>query len=142
MRNEQSLYERVGGIDTISKVHETFYTKIFADPWLSQYFSIRPREHQINQQNAYIVQLMGGPKRYMGKPPQDAHQFMMITEELFDLRTGLLSESIVEHGITEDLRLEWIDLNDMFKRVIVKDSVDECKLQFSHQEILNYTKIG
>ena len=65
---------------------------------------------------------------------------MMITEELFELRTGLLSDSIKEHGIADDLRLEWIALNDMFKRVIVKASIDDCKLQYSHQEILNFPK--
>ena len=140
MTEVQPLYERVGGIDTLNKVHEIFYTKIFAHPWLSKYFSIRPREHQIQQQTTFFTQLMGGPKRYMGKPPQDAHQFMMITEELFELRTNLLTESLIEHDIADDLRHEWIALNEMFKRVIVKKSVEECKLQFSHQELLNFPK--
>lgn len=140
MTEVQSLYERVGGIDTLNKVHETFYTKIFADPWLSKYFTIRPREHQVKQQTTFFTQLMGGPKRYMGKPPLDAHQFMMITEELFELRTNLLTESLIEHDIADNLRQEWIALNDMFKRVIVKKSLEECKLQYSHQELLNFPK--
>ena len=142
MNETLSLFERIGGMDTLNKVHETFYTKIFADPWLSQYFTIRPREHQVQQQTTFTAQLMGGPKRYMGKPPQDAHQFMMITEELFELRTNLLIESLNEHSLADDLMDEWINLNDMFKRVIVKTSIDDCKLQFSHQEILNFPKIA
>ena len=140
MSGNDSLFDRIGGENTISKVHETFYDKIYADPWLSKYFSQRPREHLVKQQNIYFVQLMGGPKRYCGQAPNNAHQFMMITEELFELRSKLLSEAIKENGVNDEHRKEWLALNDSFKKIIVKKSMDEVKAQYSHQVVLNFPK--
>jgi len=138
--SDLSFYDRIGGAETLDKVHKTFYDKIFADPWLSQYFQQRPREHLIRQQTAYFTQLMGGPKRYCGHAPNNAHQFMMITEELFDLRSKFLAESISENGLADEIRDEWVSMNNVFKTLIVKKSLSECKKLYSHQEIMNFPK--
>ena len=140
MSDKESLFDRIGGEATISNVHETFYDKLYAHPWLSKYFTQRPREHLVRQQNLYFVQLMGGPKRYCGQAPHNAHQFMMITEELFDLRSQLLSDAIKENGVSDECREEWLALNDVFKKVIVKKSMDEVKAQYAHQVVLNFPK--
>jgi len=88
-----------------------------------------------------MIQLMGLPKCYAGQAPHIVHQYMFITEELFDLRTQLLSDAIKAVGVADNLRIEWLKANELFKRVMVKKSKDECTLQYSHQEILDFPKI-
>jgi len=137
---DQSLFERLGGKPTLEKVHRLFYDKVYAHPWLSQFFAHRTRGPIETQQTDFMIQLMGGPKCYAGQAPHVVHQYMLITEELFDLRTQLLSDAIKLAGVTDDLRKEWLDMNEMFKKIMIKKSRDECTLQYAHQEILDFPK--
>jgi len=135
-----SLYDRLGGRPVIEKVHKLFYDKIYADKWIGKYFAHRTRGPIESQQTDYMIQLFGGPKCYAGQAPHTVHQYMFITEELFDYRTELLSDAIKGCGVADDLRLEWLKMNEVFKRVLVKKSVDECTVQYGHQEILNFPR--
>ena len=83
---------------------------------------------------------MGGPNHYAGQNPKTVHSYMNITEELYELRNRLLSDSIKEAGISDDLREEWIEVNDMLKLAIVKSSIDECTKQYDGQTILDFPK--
>ena len=47
---------------------------------------------------------------------------MVITDELFELRSEILSASIKEVGIRNDLRKERLDTNRGLKRALVKTS--------------------
>ena len=47
---------------------------------------------------------------------------MVITDELFELRSEILSASIKEAGIRNDLRKERLDTNRGLKRALVKTS--------------------
>lgn len=140
MAIDQTLHDRLGGRPTIEKVHQIFYDAVYAHPWLGQYFQHRTRQPLEEQQSDYMIQLMGGPKCYAGQAPNKVHSYMFITEELFDLRSQLLSEAIKQAGVTDSLRMEWLAANEMFKPMLVKSSIDDCKLQYDHQSILNFPK--
>jgi hemoglobin len=139
MAIDKTLYDRLGGKQTYIKVHKIFYDKAYAHPWLSQYFADKPQEILENQQTDFMVQLMGGPKAYGGKSPKFAHQHMAISDELFELRSSLLSDSIREAGISDALREEWLDADRTLKRAVVK-SVNECTQSYPNQPILNFQK--
>ena len=94
MSIDKTLFDRLGGKHTFVKVHKIFYDKVYADPWLSKYFTEKPQHVLEEQQTDFMIQLMGGPKIYAGKTPKSAHQHMMISEQLFELRSAMLSESI------------------------------------------------
>ena len=51
---------------------------------------------------------MGGPRAFYGRLPIPAHEHMYITQEMFELRHGMLRESIEEHGISGQLMEEWL----------------------------------
>ena len=140
MAIDKTLYDRLGGKQTFIKVHKLFYDKAYADPWLSKFFTDKPQEVLENQQTDFMVQLMGGPKAYGGKSPKSAHQHMVITEELFELRSRLLSESLKELGIRDDLREEWLDADRTFKRALEKNSEAECTISYPNQPILNFKR--
>lgn len=138
MAINKTLYDRLGGKHTFIKVHKIFYDKAYAHPWLSKYFTDKPQDILENQQTDFMVQLMGGPKAYGGKSPKSAHQHMYISEELFELRSDMLSDSIKEAGIADDLREEWLDADRSLKRALVKSSVNECSQAYPNQPILNF----
>lgn len=140
MAIDLTLHDRLGGRPVFEKVHQVFYEKIFAHPWLSKYFAHRAPGPLVAQQTNYMIQLTGGPKCYAGQAPNVVHGYMYITEELFDLRSQLLSDSINECGVSDELRQEWLAANEMFKAVMVKSSKDKCVLQYSHQKILDFPK--
>lgn len=138
MAIDKTLFDRLGGLGTFERVHKIFYDKAYEHPWLSQYFTDKPQEVLERQQTDFMVQLMGGPKKYAGKTPKSAHQHMMISEKLFDLRAEMLSDSIREAGISDDLREEWLAADGALKKALVKSSVEECSQSYPNQPILNF----
>ena len=140
MSIDKSLFNRIGGKSTLIKVHKIFYDKAYAHPWLSQYFTDKPQEILESQQTEFMGQLFGGPKAYAGKTPKMAHQHMMITEELFDIRSQLLAESLSEAGLPADLQQEWLDADGTFKRALSKESVDKCERSYPTQPILDFSR--
>ena len=52
-----------------------------------------------------------------------AHRHMYITEELFELRSQLLRESLEDAGISPDLAKRWLKIDSAFKRQVVKESI-------------------
>lgn len=140
MAIDKTLYDRLGGKDIFIKVHKIFYDKAYAHHWLGKYFTDKPQKLLEDQQTDFMVQLMGGPKIYGGKAPKFAHQHMMISDELFELRAEMLSESIKQAGVPDGLREEWIAADAALKRSLVKKSVDECSASYPTQQILNFKK--
>ena len=140
MAIDKTLYDRLRGKQTFIKVHKIFYDKVYAHTWLRKYFTDKPQEVLENQQTDFMIQLMGGPKIYSGKTPKSAHQHMVITDELFELRAQLLSESIKEAGVPDSLRKEWLAVDAMLKKSLVKISEKECTVAYATQPILNFPR--
>jgi hemoglobin len=121
---KHTLFTAVGGLPTLRKVHKIFYDKVYADPWLGQFFIGHDQVAIENRQTAFMAEKMGGPVEYLGKEPKMAHRAMYITEELFLLRKRLLDESLREAGVAADSRERWLKIDSAFMRAIVKDSVE------------------
>ena len=66
----------------VSKINEVFYDKVFKDPWLKFVFDGVPEDHIRDQQTDFIVKVFGGPKRYSGRNPRDAHPHIFIQEDM------------------------------------------------------------
>ncbi len=137
---DKTLFDRIGGSKTLQEVHKIFYDKAYTHSWLKLYFTDKPQNILEDQQTDFMAQLMGGPKRYAGKTPKMAHQHMNITEELFKLRQEMLSESISEAGLSDDLREEWLRVDDKLKLAITKKSPNACKKAYLTQQILDFPK--
>jgi len=120
-----TLFDAIGGLPTLQKVHKIFYDKVYAHPWLGKFFIGHNQEAIENRQTSFMAVKMGGDVTYMGKEPKMAHRAMYITQELFDLRTELLRESLMEVGLSEDLIERWIKIDNAFKNQIVKDSIED-----------------
>lgn len=134
----KKMFERLGGRPALDKVHKIFYDKIYAHPWIGQYFKGINQRHIESQQSDFMAMLFGGPKDFGGRMPIFAHEHMMITEELFAVRRQLLEESLREAGIAEQEAHDWLAIDGAFKKALVKKSLDECKKRFVTDEILAF----
>jgi len=87
---EQSLYERLGGVNAISMVVDRFSDKIVENPKLN----VNPALKEWNasgqlpalkfMRTLWICQQAGGPFQYTGKPLGEAHAHLHIAPEEFD----------------------------------------------------------
>ena len=120
----KTLYELVGGLPVMQKVHKIFYDKVYAHDWLGQFFVGHDQKAIEDRQTSFIAEKMGGPDLYPGKEIKMVHETMYITSELFEIRKSLLESALKEVGVEEDLRLRWLKIDSAFKHHIVKDSIE------------------
>ena len=87
---EQSLYERIGGVNAIAMVVDRFSDQIVKNPKLN----VNPALKQWNEsgqlpglkfmRTLWLCQAAGGPFEYAGKKLGEAHKDLHITGEEFD----------------------------------------------------------
>jgi len=135
-----SLFEQVGGREVLERVHRKFYDKVYAHPWLSRYFDGIDQTRIENQQTDFMSFAMGGPAVYIGGMVPERHKHMMVTEELFEVRSELLEQSLVEAGVAEDERAKWLKIDSAFKHAIVKKSRADCTPRYTGSAILDFLK--
>ena len=88
--SEQSLYDRLGGVNAISMVVDRFSDEIVKNPKLN----VNPALKEWNgegklpglkfMRTLWLCEVTGGPFKYTGKPMGEAHQDLHITSEEFD----------------------------------------------------------
>jgi hemoglobin len=119
-----TLFDEVGGLGTLRKVHKVFYDKVYAHPWLKHFFVGHNQQAIEDRQTSFMAQKMGGDVEYWGKEPKMAHRQMYITQELFDVRHQLLKQSLAEVGVPKALSKRWLKIDYAFRRKVVKDSIE------------------
>jgi hemoglobin len=122
---KQSLFDAVGGLPILKKAHKIFYDKVYAHPWIGQFFIGHNQGAIENRQTSFMAEKMGGSIEYFGREMEVTHEAMYITEELFSLRQSLLEESLREIGVDVKLRERWLQIDGAFKKKIVKGSLEE-----------------
>lgn len=127
----QSLFDAVGGLPTLQNVHKIFYDKVYADPWIGQFFADHEQAAIENRQTEFMAEKMGSTTSYPGKPLRQVHENMLITDELVALRTRFLLESLVEAGVDEALAERWLRIDAAFAKQVVKGSVAEFYRDYS-----------
>ncbi len=120
----KTLYDAIGGERMLARVHKIFYDKIYAHPWLKQYFAGHDQQAIEGRQTSFMSEKMGGPA-YLGKPLPQVHENMYISKELYQLRNHLLAESIHEAGVPAALAKRWLKIDNAFRRQITKESIED-----------------
>ena len=120
----QSIYEAIGGMPTLQKVHKIFYDKIYAHDWLRQFFEGHEQKAIEDRQSSFMAEKMGGTDPYPGKEIKMVHEAMYITQELFDIRHEILEESLKEAGVDVMQRQRWLRIDSAFMQQIIKGSVE------------------
>lgn len=96
----QTLFEKYGGIATISSIVRQFYKEVQASPTLQPYFRHVNMERLIDHQTLFISTLLGGPVQYSGSDMRIAHAQHHISlpafAEVADILQGVLEDAGVE----------------------------------------------
>ena len=132
--NDDALFE------IVKAINKNFYDRVYADPWLAKMFEIVPQEVIESQQTDFMVGALGGPVRYRGRSPKDAHPHLYVTEEIWQRREEHLLATFEELKVGESIAQKWLKIDNAFKQSIVKNSIDECQKRFFTDEIVSLRK--
>ena len=131
-----TLFDELGGMPCLERVHKIFYDKLLDHPWLKGFFEGQDRWVLESQQSDFMSVLFGGPKIYGGRMPKYAHIHLFVPEEVFLLRHELLGQSLTEVGILPDLKERWLKYDMGMKKALVKDSISECAGRFKSEAVV------
>lgn len=107
MKQSESLYERLGGAETIQTLVQAFYPKVQNHPLLGPLFpeDIRP---VMEKQEMFLTQFFGGPSLYSdshGHPMMRArHMPFPITPERAEAWLSCMGEALEEIQVDAELR--------------------------------------
>ena len=118
-----SLFEQVGGLAALDRVHRCFYDKVYTYPWLGRFFEGHNQAAIELRQTQFMGEKMGGDVRYPGMELELAHRRMYITSELLELRKSLLCEALHKEHIPEPLIGCWLKIGTAFWEQIKNDSM-------------------
>lgn len=100
---DQSLYEKVGGEEAISKVVDYFYNDlVLKDESVRHFFEHTNMDKQRSHQTKFISFALGGPKQYTGKSMAKAHESMNIQPEHFDAIVKHLHDALAHYAVEEN----------------------------------------
>ncbi|WP_207798136.1 group I truncated hemoglobin [Bermanella marisrubri] len=98
--NEDSLYERIGGLPTIEKLVDAFIKNIARDEQVLPYFRKSDVTHFRNGFIAHFCTVVDGPCEYKGDSMVDIHTGMDINEADFNRTVELLVDAMEKVGIS------------------------------------------
>jgi hemoglobin len=119
------------------KINKSFYDKVYSDDWLKQVFAQVPQDYIVAQQVDFMLQAMGGPHRYAGRNPGEAHPHIYITEEMWAHREHLLAQAFDEVQAPVTIKEKWFKIDSAFKARIVMKDPGEMKPRFPSDDLLN-----
>jgi hemoglobin len=100
----ETLYERIGGADTVSQLVNAFYPKVYANPILSPMFEGDIEEIK-RKQRLFLTQFLGGPTLYSNEfgPPamRERHLPFEITPTRAQAWLTCMKEAFEEIGLTD-----------------------------------------
>lgn len=113
-----SLYEKIGGKESVACVVDDFYKLVLADDTVSSFFVHTDMEKQRRHQTAFISFALGGPKQYSGRSMEKAHEGLNLQPQHFDAIAKHLGEAMAAHGVPQE------DINTALGHVAsLKDAV-------------------
>ena len=134
---KQSLFDAIGGLSVMERVHTCFYDKVYAHPWLGSFFEGHDQKAIELRQTQFMAEKMGAKDPYPGRDLPLAHRRMYITEELLSVRQGLLREALEEEGLDESLIVRWLKIDRAFWGKIKNNSLDDFhKVDFKYEQPL------
>ena len=98
---QQTLFERVGGEQTISDLIHEFYDRVLADPELKLFFENASMGKLRRMQREFFSAALDGPITYSGRPLSHVHHGRGITKHHFALYVGHLIGTLQDHGIND-----------------------------------------
>ena len=117
------LFERLGGMDAVKAVVDSFVENVGHDTKINGVFKktvgVKMTAFKKNLVDQ-VCEVTGGPCKYAGKDMKTAHKGMKITEAQFDALVGDLSTALDEHKVNADDKKELLGMLSPLKEDIVE----------------------
>ena len=68
-----TLYEKIGGKETVVKAAKFLYVNVLRDDRLKRFFDGTDMQKQERMMSAFLTNILGGPSLYIGKDMRRAH---------------------------------------------------------------------
>jgi hemoglobin len=117
-----TLFEKYGGFETLSKVVANFYDKILDSNKVKHYFEGINMDRLMQHQTNFIAKALGGPDKYEGGDLKKMHARFNITEDHFTEVAELLEEALDEAGVESDDTAAIISVVASLKDQIVSEA--------------------
>jgi hemoglobin len=118
---ERSLYQRIGGYDTIAAVVNDFGRRWDEDPQLKPFilgFSTDTGKRQIQMFIEFFCEQAGGPCTYLGRDMKTAHEGLVITEAHWKTFMGILEASLDAAKVPTKEKAEALEIFTKLKPAI------------------------
>ncbi|MBA4543198.1 MULTISPECIES: group 1 truncated hemoglobin [Thermoactinomyces] len=97
---KSTLYERLGGEQTIAAVINEFYNRMIQDDRVNHHFIGVNMEALRRHQITYFMSFaLGGPKRYEGSTLRQSHAGLNITSEEYEIAIKHLNSSLRKFNV-------------------------------------------
>ena len=108
--SDKSLYEQLGGKESIRMVMDDFVVRLKADPRIGDQFAATNAERLASQLTDQVCEATGGPCKYVGLDMKAAHAGMTITKAHFNALVEVLQTSMNAHNVPFDIQLEVLSM--------------------------------
>lgn len=106
MKDDKTLFEKIGGMDAVNAAVEIFYKKVLKDDRIKDFFINTNMESQIGKQKSFLAYAFGAPLKYTGKSMRDAHAHMDLTSDHFQAVVEHLIATLQELNVPDELIAE------------------------------------
>lgn len=120
-----SIYEQIGGQQTIEKIVNQFYIKVLSDERLKQFFINIDMEKQKAKQIAFLTMLMGGPTNYTGKDMSQGHAHLFaqgLTEDHMKVLLENLQATLIEMNLPAQVAQQFVDKFAAMRKMVFSHS--------------------
>lgn len=100
-----TLFEMIGGRQTIQAAVRSFYDRVLADDTLRLFFGDVEMNHLRARQSMFLSMLLGGRTVYTGRDIRDAHagsRIKGLSDSHFDLLLNHFQGALEEVGVQSD----------------------------------------
>jgi len=121
-----SAFERLGGEPALRAIIDDFVARTTGDVMIGFFFARVDRDRLARMEYEHAAEHLGAGVVYTGRPLRDAHGPHRIMGGHFARRRELLRQTLVAHGVPEDLIAEWLAHVDSLRAEITPDVGSEC----------------
>ena len=111
LKNNLSLFDRIGGEQMIADVVDDFYDRVLADTELKPFFKNTSMDKLRCMQREFFSAALDGPITYTGKSLSHVHHGRGITKHHFTLFVNHLLDTLRYYGINDQ------DVTDIISRI-------------------------
>ena len=102
----QTLYERIGGKQTVTKATHYLYVTLFRDERLKPFFENVDIDKQTHKMEAFLTHIFGGESHYQGESLSVAHKNAVengLNDDHIDAMIECVCSTLEEMGINNNL---------------------------------------